>query len=226
MLNYILRRILMMIPTAIGVFTIVFLLIHFIPGDPVLMMLGDDAPLVAIENMRARLGLDQPLHVQYARFLTGIVRLDFGRSFANNRPVLDNILQVFPHTLRLALAATMVSVAIGIPFGIVASLNRDKLLDRTAMIGSLAGVSAPNFWLGLLLLTYFSVRLGWFPVTGAGAAGGVFGDVRYLVLPAVALGVASAALLTRLTRSSMLEVIQQDYIRTARAKGLTERTIV
>jgi peptide/nickel transport system permease protein len=213
------RRLLLLVPTVLGAVTLVFFLVHLIPGDPVELMLGETASRADLAQLRADLGLDRPLGEQYARFLGGCARGDLGRSFFYRRPVLGVIGGALPATLLLAAAALAVALLIALPAGVVAAVRRDRPVDRLAMLGSLLGVSMPNFWLGPMLIILFSFRLGWLPVSGnEGAAS--------LVLPAVTLGTALAAILARMTRASMLDVLGEDYLRTARAKGVRERAVI
>lgn len=216
---YVARRLLALIPALFGVSLVTFFSIHLAPGDPVDQILGQNTNQQAAENLRRHLGLDDPLPVQYARWLTGVIHGDFGRSLLTNVPVVDEILRRFPSTLELAAAALVVSVLIGVPLGLVAAVVRRRWLDSLIMVAALGGLSMPSFWLGLLLLLLFGVRLAWFPVVGGAG-------IRALILPAFTLGITSAAIIARLTRSSMLEVLRHEYIQTARAKGLTERMVV
>ena len=220
MLRYAARRVLILIPLAWGVITITFLILHLTPGDPITEMIEEIQPGPEVEQMlREQFGLDKPLHIQYFRYVTGVFRGDFGRSLFTRTPVRDEILLRFPNTLQLALAGMGVAVAIGLVFGISAAIVRIPGVSFLIMVGALVGIAMPHFWLGLMLILFLGVQLGWFPVV---AGSGIHG----LVLPAVTLGLSSGALLARLVRSTMLEVIRQDYIRTARAKGLTERVVI
>lgn len=220
MLRYAARRVLILIPLAWGVITITFLILHLTPGDPITEMIEEIQPGPEVEQMlREQFGLDKPLHIQYFRYVTGVFRGDFGRSLFTRTPVRDEILLRFPNTLQLALASMGVAVAIGLVFGISAAIVRIPGVSFLIMVGALVGIAMPHFWLGLMLILFLGVQLGWFPVV---AGSGIHG----LVLPAVTLGLSSGALLARLVRSTMLEVIRQDYIRTARAKGLTERVVI
>jgi peptide/nickel transport system permease protein len=213
------RRILILIPTILGVVTLVFFLIHFIPGDPVELMLGETASRADLAQMRRDLGLDRPMAEQYGNFLTGLARGDLGRSLFYRRPVHQVILEKLPATLELALAAMALTLLIAIPLGVIAAVRKGSLTDRSAMLASLVGISMPNFWLGPLLIILFSLKLGWLPVSGREGAASV-------ILPAITLGTALAALLSRMTRSAMLDVLGEDYLRTARAKGLPERAVI
>ncbi|HPO82142.1 MAG TPA: ABC transporter permease [bacterium] len=219
MINYIIRRLLLTIPTIIGIITITFLLMYVVPGDPVRILMGQRGDPETIAMIRKQMGLDDPLPVQYFRFLGNILRGDFGRSYATNRPVLPEILSRFPATLKLALASMLVASIIGLTAGIVSATKQYSFFDYSSMVVALMGVSAPVFWVGLLLMWIFGYTLGWLPISG-------YGGVSYLILPAIALGVRPAAYIARMTRSSFLEVLRQDYIRTARAKGLPERKVI
>lgn len=218
MKHYLLKRCLLFLPTLVGTLTLVFLLIHLIPGDPIEVMLGETARSADKEALRRELGLDQPLGTQYVHFLTGLVSGDLGRSLYEQGEVTDLILMRFPATLQLTLAAMGVAFFIAFPLGIIAAVKRDSWVDRFSLLFSLLGLSMPNFWLGPLLMIVFSIELGWLPVSGRGGS-------SHLILPSLTLGMAMAAILTRMIRSSLLEVIHEDYIQTARAKGLTERKV-
>jgi len=218
-MNSIGRRLLLLVPTVLGVLTLVFFLVHLIPGDPVELMLGETASRADLSQLRADLGLDRPLGEQYARFLGGLAHGDLGRSFFYRKPVFAVIGGALPATALLAAAAMAVALLIALPIGIIAAVRRDTLTDRMAMVGSLLGVSMPNFWLGPLLIILFSFRLGWLPVSGKEGAAS-------LILPASTLGTALAAILARMTRASMLDVLGEDYLRTARAKGVGPVTVV
>jgi len=219
MTRYIMRRLLSLIPILFGVTLIVFLVLKFVPGDPAQMAAGPDATREEVENVRRALGLDKPLHVQYVTFLWNAMHGDFGRSLRTRRIVLEEVGERFPYTVLLALAATLVSLVVGIPAGIISAVKRYSIWDNLSMVGALLGVSLPGFWLGLMLMLAFSVQLGWFPTSGAESP-------RHLVLPAVTLGLGSAAMVARQTRSAMLDVLNQEYIRTARAKGLHEQAVI
>jgi len=213
------RRLLLLVPTVLGVLTLVFFLVHLIPGDPVELMLGETASRADLAQLRADLGLDRPIGEQYARFLGGLARGDLGRSFFYRKPVLAVIGGALPATALLAAAAMAVAILVAVPLGVLAAVRRDSAVDRLAMLGSLVGVSMPNFWLGPLLIILFSFRLGWLPVSGREGPAS-------LVLPAATLGFALAAILARMTRASMLDVLGEDFLRTARAKGVRERAVI
>jgi len=217
--QYALRRVLIAIPTVFGVILIVFLMVRLAPGDPAVRLAGEFADQATIERIRERFGLNRPMHEQFGIFVVNLAQGDLGRSTRTNRPVMQDLRQFFPNTIELALGAITVSLLIGIPAGIVAAMRQNTWADLVIMMGSLIGVSMPVFWFGLLAILYFSVQLGWFPVAGRGT-------FSHLVLPAVTLGVSSMAIVARMTRSSMLEVLSQDYIRTARAKGLMDKSVV
>jgi peptide/nickel transport system permease protein len=219
MTSYIVKRLLMLVPVVFGVVTLVFFLIHMIPGDPVEIMLGEYARAADKEVLRHELKLDRPLGEQYAQYLSGLFRADLGESIHSREPVIHKILERFPATLILTLAAMAVAIVIAIPVGILSATRQYSLLDNASMLFALLGISMPNFWLGPLLILVFSIWLGWLPVSGTGG-------VQHLLLPAITLGTALAAILTRMTRASVLEVIREQYIVTARAKGLKERVIL
>jgi len=231
MLQLVGKRLLASIPVLWGVTTLVFLAIHLLPGDPAELMLAESGGSAeSIAYLRDQLGLDDPLYVQYGRFLLNTLRGDLGRSIFTNRPVLQTILEQLPSTIELALAAMLVAIALGTGLGILAALNHNGLgilaalnhnswLDNACMAMAVAGVSVPIFWSGLLLILLFSATLHWLPATGQGS-------LRHLLMPAVVLGFASSGTIARLVRSSLLEVLYKEYITTARAKGLSERLIL
>ena len=220
MLTWILRRILAVVPVLFGVTLAVFSMLFLVPGDPVKMMLAEFVTNPdQVAQMRAQLHLDEPILKQYGRFVTSAVRGDLGTSIRSRRPVTTEIGENIASTAQLALAAMLVAIGLGIPLGLLAALSRNSWLDVASMGGALLGVSMPSFWLGLLLIFVFSLHLAWFPATGGG-------DLHHLILPAVTLGMIAAAIIARLTRSSMLEVLGQDYVRTARAKGLGGFSVV
>ncbi len=203
----------------LGVSFIVFTIMFFTPGDPAKIMLGERAPQAEVAALRTQMGLDDPFIVQFFNFIRNATRGDFGRSLVTRRPVAEELFARFPATLQLAASAVLIAVAIGIPVGILSAIKQYSFFDGAAMTLALVGVSMPNFWQGLMMILLFSVYLRWLPSSG-------IGTFRHLIMPAVTLGTSSAALITRMTRSSMLEVVRQDYIRTARAKGLTERVVI
>jgi len=223
-LRNIAKRTLTMLPVLWVVVTVVFLLIHIVPGDPIAQMLGDGASAGDVSNLRHELGFDAPLHTQYTRYWHGILHGDFGRSLRLHDSVLHLVLQRYPYTLALTAAAMIIGIGLAIPAGVLSAMRRNRWPDRTLGLLSLTGLSFPNFALGPILIVIFSIGLGWLPVSGAGV--GTTDFLRHLILPAVTLGLGMAAILTRMVRTSMLEELSQDYIRTARAKGLPERTVV
>ncbi|PYN38371.1 MAG: peptide ABC transporter permease [Candidatus Rokuibacteriota bacterium] len=214
MLTYLARRSLAVVPVLFGVTLAVFSMLFLVPGDPVKIMLAEFVTTPdQVAQMRAQLHLDEPILKQYGRFVVNAVRGDLGTSIRSRRPVSTEIGENVGSTAQLALASMAVAVAIGVPLGLMAALARNSWFDVGSMIVALLGVSMPSFWLGLLMIVAFSLHLGWFPATGGG-------DLWHLVLPSVTLGMIASAIIARLTRSSMLEVLGQDYVRTARAKGL------
>lgn len=216
---YILRRLVLTIPVLIGVATLVFALIHLVPGDPAEAMLGETASASDLADLRQRLGLDQPLLTQYRHFLVGLVQGDLGTSFRYGTPVAREIGTRMGPTVRLALVAMVVAVVIAIPLGIVGALYRGRAPDRLAMTVSLAGIAMPNFWLGPVLAIVFAVWLGWLPVSGTGTW-------RHIVLPAVTLGAALAAITARMTRASLGDELRELYVQAARARGLSRTRAV
>lgn len=220
MLGFLLRRIAMTVPVILGVATLVFSLIHLVPGDPAQSMLGESAAPADVNELRAKLGLDRPVMAQYVEYVTRAVRGDLGTSFRYGTPVTKEIGARLGRTAELACAAMFVAILIAVPLGTIAAVYRGRVLDQAAMTMSLVGVSLPNFWLGPLLAMVFAVGLGWLPVSGAGTW-------RHLVLPAITLGAALAAVLARLTRTSVIEELQELYVVAARARGLSwTRTVV
>ncbi|MDO5445787.1 MAG: ABC transporter permease [Eubacteriales bacterium] len=219
MYRYILKRILMMIPVLIAVSFVVYFLMDLAPGDIISSMAPQDATEAEIEMMREELGLNGPLIQRYFRYLGNLLKGDMGMSLSLKRPVAEVFFERFPATLQLALAATVVAVVIAIPLGIAAATHHRSFLDGFSMVTAMLGVSMPGFWLALLLIMWFSLGLKWFPSGGSG-------DFKHLVLPSLALGAGQAGTLTRITRSSMLDVIRQDYLRTARAKGVSEKQVI
>jgi peptide/nickel transport system permease protein len=218
-IRYLVARSVLAVPVLLGVSVMVFALIRLIPGDPAQLMAGQAATEDVVREIRRSLGLDRPLVVQYGYFLRNAVRGDLGRSLFNGAPVRDELAQRFPRTVRLAAASMLVALLIGIPAGILSATRHLSWVDSLVMVAALAGVSVPVFWLGLNLILIFAVRLAWLPAFG-------YETWRHLILPSVTLGTASAAIIARMTRSSMLEVLRQDYVRTARAKGVAERVVV
>jgi peptide/nickel transport system permease protein/oligopeptide transport system permease protein len=219
-LTYVGRRILAVVPVLFGVTLAVFSMLFLVPGDPVKIMLAEFVTTPdQIAQMRAQLHLDEPVLKQYGRFVGSALRGDLGVSIRSRRPVTAEITENIGSTGQLALASMLVAIGLGVPLGLLAALGRNSWLDVAAMVVALLGVAMPTFWLGFLLIFVFSLHLGWLPATGGG-------DLLHLVMPAVALGMIAAAIIARLTRSSMLEVLGQDYVRTARAKGLGSGSVI
>ena len=226
MFAYAVRRILLAVPTAFLALTTVFLIMHVAPGDPTAVILGPDARADARERLRKELDLDRPILESYFAYLTDISRADLGNSLVNRESVVHLILSNLPYTIDLAILGMFMSWAIGIPLGIVSALHRNRLIDYMSRVFALVGLSVPGFILGLLLLIIFALRLRWFPIQGAGDLYLPLSRLHHLFLPGLSLGLFLAAFTTRLTRASLLDVLQEDYIRTARAKGLKERTVL
>lgn len=227
MTGYVVRRLLALLPVLLIVATVGFFLIYLTPGDPAAVMLGPDATNEDLDNLRHLMGLDRPLAVQLVRWYGRTLRGDLGYSIFLQRPVLQAIYERLEPTVLLTAMSLLIAIAIGIPAGVVAAVRRNSWLDQLSMGIALFGVSVPNFWLGLNLILFFSVYLGLFPVAGyVPVDQSVYGALRSLTLPAVTLGISASALIARMTRSSMLEVLGQDYIRTARAKGNEERRVI
>lgn len=219
MSRYILQRLLALIPVLFGVSLIVFSILKFVPGDPALQVGGLDASPEDLAAIRHQMGLDQPVHVQYLYFIGNALQGDFGQSIRSHRPVLEELRSRIPNTVTLTAVAMVFAILIGTGLGILAAVRQYSLWDNLAMVAAMLGISVPIFWLGLMLMLLFAVQLRWLPTAGTGTA-------LHLVLPALTLGAASAAIIARQVRSAMLEVLRQDYIRTARAKGLHARKVV
>ncbi|HPQ68997.1 MAG TPA: ABC transporter permease [bacterium] len=219
MIRYVARRLLFLAPTVFGVVTLVFFFIHLIPGDPVEVMLGETAEAADKEALRDNLGLNDPLPAQYGNFLGGLARGNLGDSFFYRKPVREVLLERLGPTVELSLAAMLIALLIAIPIGVLAAVKQYGAFDNVSMFVALVGVSMPNFWLGPLLIWLFSLHIEWFPVGGKEG-------LLSLVLPAITLGTALAAILSRMTRASVLEILNEDFVRTARAKGLPERTVL
>jgi peptide/nickel transport system permease protein len=216
---YVLRRLWQSALTLAGVSVLVFVILRVLPGDPAKMLLPDGAPQSAVDELNRQLGLHEPLHVQYALFLRSVFRGDFGQSFQYRAPALQVVTERLAATVQLALAALLITVSVGVSLGIVAAVRRGTRYDYASTILAVLGQSLPNFWLGIMLILLFGVALRWLPTSG-------FESWRHLILPAVTLAAFPMALVARLTRSSMLEILARDFIRTGRAKGLTERAVI
>jgi len=219
MLTFVVRRLLLAIPVLLGVVFVVMLTVELIPGDAVSLMLGEHATREAVAKLRDFLGLDKPLPVRYVEYVGRVARGDLGRSMQQNRPVIDELADAWPATLELTTAALVLAALVGVAAGVVSAVWPNGVFDALARIGALLGLSMPIFWIGLVLIVVFSLWLPWFPVGGAGSP-------SHLVLPAVTLALPSIAMVARMTRSSVLEVLREDYVRTARAKGVAERLVV
>lgn len=219
MLRYTLKRAIGMIPTLIIVVTFVFFFIRLIPGDPARMIAGEQATLEDVEAVRQNLGLDKPIYVQYFRYIKGLLEGDLGTSLRTKRPVVQEIASRYANTMQLTLASLTWATIVGVLMGVWSGKHRGKWQDFTGMTAAVSGISVPNFWLGFMLIMVFSVKLRWLPTTGAGSW-------RNLVLPAITLGTSIAAIIARFTRSSIIETLKEDYVRTARAKGLKERAVL
>ena len=217
--RFLLHRVVLLIPTLLGVLAVTFLLLYVAPGDPVQAMVGERADPETLARLRAELRLDDPLHQQFAHYLGGVVRGDLGTSYITRRPILQDLLQRFPATLRLAGAAMLFAAIMGIGIGIYGAWRPGSWPDRLAAFGAYLGVSFPVYWVGLILILVFAVNFRWLPPSGSGG-------LAYLILPALTLGMRSVAFLSRMTRAAMQEVLQSDFVRTARAKGLHEVRVV
>lgn len=228
--TYLLKRLLMVVPTVWGAVTLVFLAIHLAPGDPISLYIPPDFPVNAsperVAELRARLGLDRPLLEQYTSFLSGVVRGDLGTSLQHRNPVAEGLLERLPNTLQLGVLSLAIAVALGVTVGIVSAVRRGTWLDNVAMTMALFGVSIPNFWLGMLLMQLVGLHWPILPPSGFGGSIFTAEGLRYALLPAITIGISGAGGLARYTRSSMLDVLNEDYVRTARSKGLGERLVV
>lgn len=219
MIWFIAKRLMQTVPVVIGVTIVVFVIMQLVPGDPAVLLAGEGATEATIEALRVQLGLHQPLYVQYFDYIGSLLQGDMGVSLKNNQPVLQEIMTRLPITLELAIFSTLITIVLGMLAGIISAVRPYSLLDTVVMVVALLGISLPSFWFGLMLMYTFSVKLQIFPVAG-------WDSMLHIVLPAFTLGAGGAAIVARMTRSSMLEVIRQDYIRTARAKGVKERVII
>lgn len=220
MYKYIVKRLLMLIPVIIGVSFLVFFIMAMAPGDTAKAILGEDAPVEALEALREELGLNDPVPVRYVNYMKGMLRGDLGKSYKSGRPVFNEIMERFPATLELSFWGMVFAIALSIPIGIISATKQYSITDSISMIFALLGVATPNFWLGLMLIIVFSLHLGWLP------SGGNTNGFASLILPVITLGTGCMANITRTTRSSMLEVIRQDYIRTAKAKGVSKNKVI
>lgn len=219
MIRYILLRLALLVPTLLGVLAVTFALLYLAPGDPVAAIVGERADAAAVARARAELRLDDPIAIRFGRYVAGVARGDLGRSYITRRPIVRELRQRFPATLKLACAAMLIAVTLGLAVGIWGAVRPGSLGDRLATLGAYLGISFPVYWVGLLLILGFAVTLRWFPPSG-------YGGLLFLVLPAVTLGMRSIAFLARMTRSAMREVLTSDLVRTARAKGLPAHTVI
>ena len=219
MFAYIIRRILQLIPVLLLISLLVFLMLHFIPGDPAVIVAGLEAPIEVVESIRVELGLDKPLHVQYMVFLGKILKADLGTSIRTGSPVAQEIAGRFPYTLAIAFWATLLATLVGMTTGVIAAVNHNRFWDNATMVLTLLAISTPSYWLGLMLMLLFALYLGLLPSFGVSTP-------LHFIMPVITLGTQSAGLIARMTRSAMLDVLSQDYVRTARAKGLREINVI
>lgn len=226
MLGLIVRRIAQLFLLLIGISFIVFMSMHIAPGDPASIIGGPTATQSDIDAIKEKLGLNDTVFIQYWRYISGVLQGDLGYSFQTKQSVSEALIIRFPNTLNLAIASIIVAVVIGVTVGIISALKRNSWVDIVGTVAALAGISIPNFWLGTILILIFSVNLQWLPVGGLSAPFWTIEGMKQLALPAITLGTASAAMIARMTRSTMLEVISADYVRTARAKGVKEKTVI
>jgi len=226
MLGFLIKRLLFAVPTLLAVLTVVFVVARVMPGDPAQVILGEQAGAEAIQALRVRLGLDRPLPAQYVSFMSGALTGDWGSSMVTGRPVLGEVMNVIPYTIELTLVSVLLGAVIGVPLGVWSALHRNALVDYVTRVVSLLGLSFPAFVMAIMLLLVFAIQLHWLPVISSGGDGSLGDRALHLVLPATNLGIIMAAYITRVTRSSMLEVLGEDYIRTARAKGVPSAAVV
>ncbi|MFT4038635.1 MAG: ABC transporter permease [Thermomicrobiales bacterium] len=226
MVRHIVRRLLLAIPTLLAVFTIIFIIVRIAPGDPAVAALGDYASADAVAALREKMGLNVPLWQQYLTFLGDLARGDLGRSLISQKPVIEQISFVLPYTLELTFAAILLGLALGIPIGVITAIKRNSPTDYVGRVVSLLGLSLPAFLLGILLMYLFAVRLRWLPAVGSAPFNEPVQNLKFLVLPAITLGLIETAYIARMTRSVMLSILSDDYVRTARAKGLQERVVL
>ena len=226
MIAFAIKRVLIAIPTLLVVLTITFVLIRIAPGDPAEVRLGDYASKEAVEALRAQMGLNKPIGIQYLDTLKGLLRGDFGRSMVNGRPISTDLTRSLPYTLELTLVGIIFGALLGIPTGVYTALKRNTLADYIGRTLSLGGLSFPTFYLGILLMLAFAIKIPIFPVVGGGDLSNLAENLYHLFLPGLTLGLIMTAYVTRMTRSSVLNILNEDYVRTARAKGLTERKVI
>jgi ABC-type dipeptide/oligopeptide/nickel transport system permease component len=226
MLRYLVARLALAIPTFLAVLTLVFFVVRVIPGDPATAALGDYASKEAVEALRERMGLNAPLHVQYFRFLGDLLRGDLGKSLITGKPISELVMHVLPYTLQLTLSAIIVGAMLGVPIGIYTAVHRNSAIDYLGRVLSLAGLSVPAFYLAILIMLLFAIKLDLFPAVGGGDLHDLKDNLSHLALPALSLGLIMTTSVTRLTRSAMLNVLHEDYVRTARAKGAKEHAVI
>ncbi len=226
MLAYCIRRSLWALPTMFAVLVFIFLVMRVLPGDPAYAILGDEAPPEALEQFRHNWGLDRPLPQQFANYMGGLMTGDLGLSMANRQPILPQLLRAMPYTLDLTIAGSSIGLLFGIPLGVLTARHRNSSVDYVGRIVSLAGLSVPSFYLGILLIYFLSFKYQWFPVIGGGDLSDPWSRLYHLILPALSVGLSQTAYITRITRSSFLEVVNADFVQTARAKGLSERPVM
>ena len=219
MTRYIARRLLLSIFVLFGVSVVVFMLLHLSPGDPVLLLLPEDAPREYVERLRHELGFDRPLYVQYGLFISNALQGDLGTSLFYKKPAMSIVLTFLPATIQLTMAALLISLTVAIPMGVISDIKRDSVWDYVGMLIATIGQATPVYWLGIMMILLFSVKLHWLPSSGRGG-------LANFIMPAIALGAPLMAIVTRMVRSGMLDILGEDYVRTARAKGLSERTVV
>lgn len=219
MYKYVIKRLLLVLPVLLGVTFIIFTIMNLTPGDPASLILGQDAPLEAREQLTKELGLDRPFIIRYFDYIKNALSGDFGKSYRTGRPVFEEIFFRFPTTLRLAIYGIITSIIIGIPFGILSAVKQYSILDFMSTITAMFMAAIPNFWLGLMMILLFSLKLGWLPSNGTGS-------IYHYIMPTISLALPTAAGILRLTRSTMLEILRQDFIRTARAKGANENSVI
>ena len=219
MLKYIVKRIILMIPVLVFMTIVVFSIFYFAPGDPVSRIAGPNVTPEVYESIKRKYGLDQPYIVQYWRFMKSVIEGDLGISILQERPVIEMIKERMPVTLEIGFLGFLITFVIAVPAGVIAAVKKNTFVDYLCMSGSLLGIAIPTFWFGMLLMYFFSYKLRWFPISG-------YGTIKHLILPSFAIGLTNAAITARMVRSSMLEVLKQDYVRTARSKGLLEKIVI
>jgi ABC-type dipeptide/oligopeptide/nickel transport system permease component len=225
-IRYTATRFALAIPTMLAVLTVVFFVVRVIPGDPATAALGDYASQEAVDAMRERMGLNDPIYVQYFRFLGDLLRGDLGESMITGTPISESVMSVLPYTLQLTLSAVVIGALLGVPVGVYTAVKRNSLADYVGRVLSLVGLSVPAFYLGILIMLVFAIELGMFPAVGGGDRNDLQDNLKHLVLPALTLGLIMTASVARLTRSAMLNVLSEHYVRTARAKGMRERAVI